>query len=269
MDSQTADFFAERPDTTQKRGPVSYYQAQDDRVPTPTAAPPFAAQSTATNTSQQSTPFNAPPIAMNATHPAATFTAPAMATKDAQAGSTMASFLMGPRQILLPAPQNAATGQANVAPAHPTPALPSQVQINGPILWHYQDNNAQPEPLVRDENMMDMDMPDAGTTGVLSERKRSQLTVCTCTRIPRPSGSSGLNRSLWSAENLKIDDNCPYHGSRATSSYRRNDNGNPRKDYGGGKGYGGGNGSGGGNAYDYGPAPAASENAPRYNGFYQ
>jgi hypothetical protein len=251
MDSQAADFFADRPNTAQERGPIQYYQGQD-RASAPAVTPAFAASSMATNTAQPTSAYKVPAMATNRTQAASTNAAPQFSSIDA---SFREQNYPAPSQLLQQnMVQTASMGQANAVPA----ALPAQIQIpSGPVVWLYQDNNEQPQPLARDENMMDMDMPDVGTAGALSERHGNQMTICSCTRLT-PAGPRGLGASRWAADNMKIDDNCPYHGIQATSSFRRNNNGNPGNDY------------DTATNYNTGATQAASENRPnRFVGYYQ
>lgn len=225
MDSQTADFFADRANTAQERGPVHYYQGQDRaEAPAlaPTASPAVAASPTAMGASQGAAGLTSPAIAKTAT-------------------------------------QTAGFDQTNAGLLNTPASFPSQAAIpSGPIVWLYQDNNEQPQPLARDETVVDMDMPDASTAGVLSERARNQLLVCSCTRVAPLAGRGGLGGSRWSANNTKVDDNCPYHGTRAVSSFLRNDNGKQ------------GNDGGAASTNSSGGARSSSENLPkRFVGYYQ
>lgn len=119
---------------------------------------------------------------------------------------------------------NAGMGQANAAPVNTPVSLPLQVEIpRGPVVWLYQDNNEQPQPLARDENMMDMDMPDVSAAGALSERPCNPINTCTCTRTSPPNGSTrGLGASRWAVGGIKVDDNCPEHGNRASPFWGNN-----------------------------------------------
>lgn len=225
MDSQTADFFADRPNTAQERGSVHYYQGEDCTAAptnTPTAKPAFAASS----------------MAMGTTQGTAGFAAPAMTTNAAQ---------------------TAGLGQADAGSQSKPVSFPTQTPMpSGPILWLYQDNNEQPQPLPRDENMMDMDMPDASTAGALSERASSQLVVCSCTRVAPPAGPRGLGASRWAANNMKIDDNCPYHGTHPVPPFKRNNNGKTGSDH------------DATSTQSSGYAHSAAENQPkRFIGYYQ
>jgi hypothetical protein len=141
------------------------------------------------------------------------------------------------------------TGQNNNTASVNTADVLNQAPITGPVIWHYQDNNARPEPLVRDENMMDVDMPNAGTG---SERNHN-LTVCTCTRRAPP--GRGLGSSFWSADNMEVDPDCPYHGDEGNAKkFKRNKNGYPDTD------------NDGGNAYSGASAQGSSGN--RFVGYY-
>jgi hypothetical protein len=263
MAAQTADFFVDRPNTAQERGPVHYYQGEDRAVAAAdpsmnaagtmaqTPANPNAAGNTQNFTlldiavPEQQTIPNSELIrsSMNWNTGAASFS-PGMApgnTGMALGNTGMASNNgmgppsngMGPGSIgttstnvnMLPGgtgipfcstgtgPTTTDMGMGSgTAPASNT-AGPTHIPVNpsvkieipqGPVIWHYQDNNELPQPLPHDENMMDMDMPDAAST------------ACTCTH-KSPPGTRGLGASRWATTGRAtgeriLDVNCPQHG---------------------------------------------------------
>lgn len=204
MNTQPADFFADRPNTGQERGrPVQYYQGQDR------------------------TTTSATPVSATGPEPSRGSLAPGFSLIDSP---TPEQQSMQTTQPLRPqrsnVMQNMGMDQSRSAPASTYGALPIPDEIpRGPIVWHYQDNDEQPQPLARDENMMDMDMPDASTTGVLSERPQNQMRTCTCAHNPASGANArGLGASRWAVSDMAVDNNCPEHGAKATSFSGNNTN---------------------------------------------
>jgi hypothetical protein len=238
MDAQTANFFADRPNNALERGTIQYYQDQvPAAVPTATTSPTGHAM---------------PPMALQAAtgQEASEFTLIDLSIPEEQFPA-----MMQPLQSTMF--QNTSMGQAATPQAGsfaiPGGQVPVADYIAGPIVWHYQDNNAQPHPLARDENAMDMDMPDAASAGMQSKRRNHELTVCSCTRIRDLTPPWAWVESHRPEDSMKIDDNCPYHGTN--TSYRRDNSGHHGNDY--------------GSIYDNDSAQGASEAAPRYIGYYQ
>lgn len=219
MENQAADFFAERPNTAQERGPgVQYYQGEN-RAAASTTSARFAVPAMTTGFASPNSTYSASAMSSNYTTPTTVFSSASMGTN---ASNTTTSY-NAPLSSLNA--QNSKMGQVNAAPANTLAKLPVQATIpGGPVVWHYQDNNDQPQPLARDENMMEVDMPDA--TAAATAHTGSQFLACTCTRTGPSGGASarGLTSSRWAASNMKVDECCPQHGTQihAASSFWTN-----------------------------------------------
>ncbi|OIW33981.1 hypothetical protein CONLIGDRAFT_204029 [Coniochaeta ligniaria NRRL 30616] len=226
MNTQPEDFFADRPNTGQERGrPVQYYQGQD-RATAPATNFTSTTPTMAMNSSAQMHPALSSTVnatRLTASNVASGFSLIDTPTPEQQLMQTSQHQPLQPTIV-----QGVGMGQATAAPTNTSSTLPVQAGIpTGPIVWLYQDNNEQPQPLPRDDTMMmDTDMPDVSTAGALSERPYNQKSTCTCTRTSAPRGGPrGLGASRWAAGGLKVDDKCPEHGNQ-TASFWANDNTN-------------------------------------------